>query len=1030
MTVEAEPHSCDSDAENLSPLPTTRARARSKKVPLNDANGSSPSKPKRGRLSKAGTSATKGKKRSGTPVRKQRFTGKEDEDTERDKPVHNITAPTTPSKRSRTKKPNTLSSLLDDDNSNILENGQTLQPNQQSRAKSGQASRRQTQELANSHTDSSVEEVAATTSTVFQSPKEHLTSLTTSAEHRLSNDATEHGLYEPEPAGSILEDENDGAVNITERVPGEETLLQSEGFSFVSIPALHESPSSSREKGFEVDSEPSPECSLTNVNEQGLENGPSDPSSHAPLPADVLANVPEFSSLNSTPVIEKAIKNEVGSGRGTEDHTNASRAYAAVTMPLSPLLPVRAPDLTSGVTPTRSNTPNSQPPPLEPYHPNREKVSTPQINKIVDTGIALQGVLKSPSSSAQRDFAPDQSKSNKSKLDDVFSDSVSSADPELKAGLRLGQGLADRLGPLETSDIWLPERDEQNERRGTSGYSMAEAKHLPTPEHTDGSDADSPSSPCDHVVYPTLPDQRNNEQLLPPAGLQDVHAASPQSPISLATPIPEEKLNYSSFVDSREEQWQQEREEVSRQIEEASPSKVIIIDSDDDDGADDEEHDDFYQHDDEENEQGQDNDESDEDAPDVEDGDDTGFFFQRNLPAVFTRSPNFRHDGYMDSKVHRLRHKRSGNKTESSDPMQTALLPLSREEFSDEPNSSTWTEKTGQDQSVISEEVNGNSEETLTDEDTNSCHQVQKVPLNDLEKSDMGQSDEIPEQHSERVTNVQSFGNGHPLRAVLEPHDVDSEQGSDSEFPDADQQPERVSKESGDTSSTNDQLSPSKSSGLLTKPSHHSDPGVITRLASFFWTPFTRSLPSESQPQLKPTCQPLKPVAPRVEALRKKYGKLSRYEPWSFQHYRTLDRMHHRNILTPGYFAYYPQDSPATKTVAGKPESFTLDKSLKHLVNHTRDWPISGKNYTVTLTLADVYLITAFLELLVEPDMLSEQEIEAQKQLVLSPEKDWANKSEIIELDIVTKRLVSLYAGDRWRLEKRLGLGTPSKTSP
>ncbi|KAK5165661.1 hypothetical protein LTR04_001070 [Oleoguttula sp. CCFEE 6159] len=176
--------------------------------------------------------------------------------------------------------------------------------------------------------------------------------------------------------------------------------------------------------------------------------------------------------------------------------------------------------------------------------------------------------------------------------------------------------------------------------------------------------------------------------------------------------------------------------------------------------------------------------------------------------------------------------------------------------------------------------------------------------------------------------------------------------------------------------STGDPLAPKKSYpslfGTIPSSKTHSEPtrsasiaapppaptgGIFSRLSSTFWSAVTSTSTSATTTTdtTRSATRPA-PTSPagNTAALRAKYGTLTCYAPWTIAHYRILHRMYRATVRQPLYFA------PPSAGGTSRPQ---LRKELKVLLGRECCTP----HFTSTWTLPDIYLIDAFVSLLVEP---------------------------------------------------------------
>ncbi|KAM0795312.1 hypothetical protein BDR22DRAFT_894293 [Usnea florida] len=255
-----------------------------------------------------------------------------------------------------------------------------------------------------------------------------------------------------------------------------------------------------------------------------------------------------------------------------------------------------------------------------PRHLEIPSDGTPKLAKVLRAGVALQGALNTkdrsqelgspfqesqrPSpflteetSGSQREFPhrPPRERSPEVQSDDPFRGFGAGTRRELKAGLRLGEELAKRQRQTsQISDVGSREVDDTFQQTRDTTYPQ-----LPVSDTKDGYGF-KPSGSESQVRYPLL----SNTQLLSPESSlldeeEDRMSWKADTPIKQEGPTPvsapilvsDETIGPNdSTVDytmmARQEEWQREREAVSKQIEMANKSRVIVIESDDEDNED------------------------------------------------------------------------------------------------------------------------------------------------------------------------------------------------------------------------------------------------------------------------------------------------------------------------------------------------------------------------------------------------------------------------------------------------------------
>ena len=917
VTVEAEPYSQTTGAENASPAQNAYSRSRSTKIPLRDDDDSPRSKSKRGRAKKPGGTPTRGRKRNGTPARRRRSKDQEDEETDVAQSTRNPRGAKADLARYQEKqKKNTISSMFDTGDSDSLEDVCDPLSRPCSINKGQQASTPPSMDLGDLHTYAHPDNNATKVATSRQFPGRKLERLVTEDERGPMNAPVEDTHDEPEH--TCLMNEPDSG----ECAPGDETVCQSEGFSFVSIPSLHhpseQEKNTCRIKGLE--DHPTNEHNWRQSQDKTIDA--LDQSRANLLAKGDMPSVPDFSSLKSTPIHGKTIKTEPGSSKGPKSRLKPSWADTSSIMPSSPPIPI---------------------------------VGLPSRSK----GTPLS------------DLAP-------------FS---------LEHGNRVN--------------------DHEN-----FGEGHDQSRHLLTPEDTDASDGATQSSPHGRIIYPTLP--RLDERSPIPNPALDRSFNTPP-PISEPTSPATEGSDELSRTQVLELQWQQERAAVSRQIDEANTSQVIIIDSDEEDeengqdGQDErdglEQADlevDGFEEDDPEQDDIEDGDqEDDEDEANCEDREDTGFFFQRNLPTVFEPPRGARkEDSVSPIKTFGRKDKHSGQETGIYGTLKAKPfgMPLDRDSL-----------ESGSEAKPI--EATENHEGILDEYDDGPIQDKDLVFIDDSEKFGRRQPGPTSTHFPPQKFNNPNLRSDCSLATVLESDEDASEQESET---DLSSHAELNHSQNEPTAASSGSGPPSKKAVQQTESSRAIDPGLLARLGSFIWSSLSWSAPP--RPQLQPgppQTPPQKKNTFRTQALQQKYGRLSRYEPWSLPHYRILDRMHYRKKLDLDYFRYYPR-TPKRPQESGEQGSYVLDASLQRLVGHT----ISRNGFNITFMLADVHVIAAYLELLVEPELRSDEE--AREQAVRAPGK-FADDGDVIGVDMVALRLFGLHAGDIMRREEALGLREPPK---
>ena len=354
-----------------------------------------------------------------------------------------------------------------------------------------------------------------------------------------------------------------------------DTILESEGFSMVSVSSLASAGSRSHDSAEEVVEFESHGQKLT--------------ASASPVvpPALIDAQVPQEPTLNPW----------------TRENTPSVAAFTSI-----PQAPKNAP-------------------PQSPRSMQQPTDETPKLARVVRAGTALHGVLSPKAQNLGPPFRPAErahspitenaaaqtvqaspvaiAKPSKDHSDDLFSGFGAGTRRELKAGLRLGEELAKRqqLNPL--SPIPSPVESAVVMSSATS------APMYPPLSSTDNTKDYSLTvpGPVREIQYPVLPNPQLPSPKLSEDDLdEDRMSWRAETPVKIGKPIsakdkslgrgashshhvtPPENSHEglvaanTSGIDyemlAREAEYQREREAVSRQIEMANKSQVIVIDDD------------------------------------------------------------------------------------------------------------------------------------------------------------------------------------------------------------------------------------------------------------------------------------------------------------------------------------------------------------------------------------------------------------------------------------------------------------------
>lgn len=299
------------------------------------------------------------------------------------------------------------------------------------------------------------------------------------AEHDAQNLAGSHGQVRSSP--SLKEDEQtqdapDFAFDEgTTRMPDDTTVMDSENFSMISVDSL---PSSIR-----VGSTPRPE--------------------------EGNMSAPQIGSMLRHEYLKPSVNTST-----TRTLPKPSPAPSRVSPSLKPIESTSRPALRRFITPVIDTANPSAPPVIEPAPSSSSKPATPGLGRVVTAGVVLQGVLDP----ARLTPEPSQKMliENHNRLDDLFRGFSEGTKRDLQAGLRLGEQLAQGEPTQEQSS---PARSSPIKSRASStangGSFTSHQSRLPTPEDRDDQVV-SPSaqSEVDDVQYPVL-DVAATEKSLP-----------------------------------------------------------------------------------------------------------------------------------------------------------------------------------------------------------------------------------------------------------------------------------------------------------------------------------------------------------------------------------------------------------------------------------------------------------------------------------------------------------------------------------
>ncbi|KAI4268880.1 MAG: hypothetical protein LQ337_007590, partial [Flavoplaca oasis] len=220
---------------------------------------------------------------------------------------------------------------------------------------------------------------------------------------------------------------------------------------------------------------------------------------------------------------------------------------------------------------------------------------TPRLARVVRAGIALQGVL----SPARRRHNPanlapwlnhsspmSSTTSPKERLDQLFNGFGPGTCRELRAGLRLGEELAKRQHPeigrsdyQANEDVFAPKAEiRYPDLPVTDEYSLK----IPDAVKTKSPSLSNPQLPSPARSDETVDDDKMSWKF-DTMQSNAVKANLARESAVQAGSAGDKLASVDHTMLQREALYQQEREAISKQIQDANPSQVVVIDSDDED---------------------------------------------------------------------------------------------------------------------------------------------------------------------------------------------------------------------------------------------------------------------------------------------------------------------------------------------------------------------------------------------------------------------------------------------------------------
>jgi hypothetical protein len=290
-------------------------------------------------------------------------------------------------------------------------------------------------------------------------------------------------------SGQLYEDENDEPQDVTTfafdegatRMPDDTTVIDSENFSMISVDSL---PSSG-----------------------GLTS--------PPKPEEGEGSAPQVGSMLRHEYLQPSMANTTDSNA---QETSRSLEPPRMSPGLAPNEGPSRPAFRRYKTPVMDTEVPLMPPVIEPIQPTQPKTETPRLGRVVTAGVALQGLLD-PSR-----LTPEPSQKmldeKRDRLDDLFRGFSEGTRRELQAGLRLGEQLAQGNSKVQSPHVpsspikSQPESDPAPKSGVFKTHRKVREPRLLTPEDQDDFVITAAPEPeINDVQYPPLP--ASTEKSLP-----------------------------------------------------------------------------------------------------------------------------------------------------------------------------------------------------------------------------------------------------------------------------------------------------------------------------------------------------------------------------------------------------------------------------------------------------------------------------------------------------------------------------------
>ncbi|KAF2130451.1 hypothetical protein P153DRAFT_366037 [Dothidotthia symphoricarpi CBS 119687] len=1130
VTVQAEPGTDEENAD--SPSVNRYTRTQTITVPLKDADSPSPVKRTRGRPRKSDIGTTTKPKRSGTPVRRKTQSKTRD---------HSIGAAGSsaadvdtdaPPKRPRGRPRKSVQPATEDEDTIVVEipetqNSRSLEAkfapkpliSNQTRARKGTPRSNKIAPVVISSDEDSDEDSDVLTPTSGDeedaggkatTPDPYVSRTARQDSSMPSEKSSVQSSAEPEARPSLeYEDDDeyaqpfddaddddddigdDNAPDVTNfafeegttRMPDDMTILDSENFSMISVDSL-----------------------------------PSNGGLSSPLkPAEPenIASMLQHEYLRPSTLGSIRLESKMA----TNSSPGPPRSVPASSMTVDSSRSATAPRYKTPVVDAENP---SEPPAIEPAQITAPKMETPRLGRVVTAGVALQGLVDpvhltpEPSQTAQNEKQSDR-------LNDLFRGFSTGTRKDLRAGLRLGEQLAQSKTKEQSSPVPSKPIKAQPEAAPKESVFRTQRKQrsrLLTPEEQDELVTTETSPPAEEtsVQYPTLAVTQENNQIPSPAESEkEMNWGTDAAPVGTLSAEGKRFMtvrnehgemlrgtqiavtaDHDKKEDNYDDIWQEEasRSSISPESEESPAERSP-------------QHQDLFAEEgrigpargkagrawrrknatspvdlltppvtesaapvatsleksktDEVETVTTQDDESDDESAKSDASDDTGMFFQSNLPSVFNkrRSHDLKQRKADKLDLSLLMNESASLLSESSPPVVAKKTPAGRKSnpFLDTPPRFPACPTSPKKSSPLRRELRGSdiSSDTSRHEDNeSSLPLVQSSPFRVRVDDDSLVSvtsdqrqlrDEMEGVAVSSIRRVRNEADGYleayetqdrsldEIEEVTEASKTGLQDTSvmPSSPPQARQnleqrmrsiaamretaqramqstsskttQPKQQQPDSEMTDASDDQAT-STSSTQHTPPtseSHPEDtqPGPISRMTSTLWTAVARPEPAPQHPILS------------------KLTPLPKLEPWTKTHYKALDTLYTTHLKHPALFS----PSPSTSTSRTSPLAQTNARLLAHFLA-TTNHPYVGATfsawgYSMQMTQELVVLAAVFMQLL-SLESVDEYERVVGKRIQRGDCAPGVSGTRILGEEVV-RRLATVVMGESVRRDEKAG---------